>query len=306
MSKRPYQHLPPLEHRPDGSPYRITPPQKRRASGLIRRECCNCEDGNCLALDDGDTCACPQMISFSVCCKWFRWAVLPLDRTLEAEIYRDRDLKRCAECGGVFVPKSNPGQILPGLRRQSFTGGRKQKVNGKGGLLWTVKSGISLDLQGSASPQPGRLVSFIIRPGKRASNRPTKHAMTNTIYIHQPEKAFSFTRLPNFLFEAPTFQPLSTKRRCCMPLSCAGRSCPGRTAGRTSTGGSTCTTHLRGGRFAPLRAAESGQHPAGVAVCGAGGNPETGLWKTQPHLPEIYEAVPNTDFKKSGYGTPEG
>ena len=25
-----------------------------------------CEDGNCLALDDGDTCACPQMISFSV------------------------------------------------------------------------------------------------------------------------------------------------------------------------------------------------------------------------------------------------
>ncbi|HAU5060179.1 TPA: replication initiator protein A, partial [Clostridioides difficile] len=24
--------------------------------------------------------------------------------------------------------------------------------------------------------------------------------MTNTIYIHQPEKAFSFTRLPNFLF----------------------------------------------------------------------------------------------------------
>ena len=26
--------------------------------------------------------------------------------------------------------------------------------------------------------------------------------MTNTIYIHQPEKAFSFTRLPNFLFEA--------------------------------------------------------------------------------------------------------
>ncbi len=49
----------------------------------------------------------PGLRSFSVCCKWFRWAVLPLDRTLEAEIYRDRDLKRCAECGGVFVPKSN-------------------------------------------------------------------------------------------------------------------------------------------------------------------------------------------------------
>ncbi len=37
--------------------------------------------------------------------------------------------------------------------------------------------------------------------------------MTNTIYIHQPEKAFSFTRLPNFLFEAPTFKPLSNEAK---------------------------------------------------------------------------------------------
>ena len=57
------------------------PAPEETSQRLIRRECCNCEDGNCLALDDGDTCACPQMISFSVCCKWFRWAVLPLDRS---------------------------------------------------------------------------------------------------------------------------------------------------------------------------------------------------------------------------------
>ena len=37
--------------------------------------------------------------------------------------------------------------------------------------------------------------------------------MTNTIYIHQPEKAFGFTRLPNFLFEAPTFKPLSNEAK---------------------------------------------------------------------------------------------
>ena len=40
-----------------------------------------------------------------------------------------------------------------------------------------------------------------------------KHDMTNTIYIHQPEKAASFTRLPNFLFEAPTFTPLSNEAK---------------------------------------------------------------------------------------------
>ena len=37
--------------------------------------------------------------------------------------------------------------------------------------------------------------------------------MTNTIYIHQPEKSVSFTRLPNFLFEAPTFKPLSNEAK---------------------------------------------------------------------------------------------
>ncbi len=37
--------------------------------------------------------------------------------------------------------------------------------------------------------------------------------MTNTIYIYQPEKTISFTRLPNFLFEAPTFKPLSNEAK---------------------------------------------------------------------------------------------
>ena len=75
-----------------------------------------------MLLDDGDTCTCPQTVSFSVCCKWFRWAVLPLVGSLEAEIYRGRDLKRCAVCGGVFVPKSNRGKYCPGCA------GRMKKI----------------------------------------------------------------------------------------------------------------------------------------------------------------------------------
>ena len=90
MRDNPYKDLPPLERRPDGSLYRMTPAQRKQAASLIRRECCCCEDGNCIVLDDGDTCTCPQT---------FRWSVLPLDGTLEAEIFRDRDLKRCADCG---------------------------------------------------------------------------------------------------------------------------------------------------------------------------------------------------------------
>ena len=66
MRDNPYKDLPPLERRPDGSLYRMTPAQRKQAASLIRRECCCCEDGNCIVLDDGDTCTCPQTISFSV------------------------------------------------------------------------------------------------------------------------------------------------------------------------------------------------------------------------------------------------
>ena len=132
MRDNPYKDLPPLERRPDGSLYRMTPAQRKQAASLIRRECCCCEDGNCIVLDDGDTCTCPQTVSFSVCCKWFRWAVLPLDGTLEAEIFRDKDLKCCAVCGGVFVPKSNRAKYCPGCaarvhRRQKTESERKRR-----------------------------------------------------------------------------------------------------------------------------------------------------------------------------------
>ena len=48
--------LPPLERKPDGSLYRMTPAQRKRANALIRRECCSYDSGNCIVLDDGDTC----------------------------------------------------------------------------------------------------------------------------------------------------------------------------------------------------------------------------------------------------------
>ena len=157
MIDNPYKDLPPLERRPDGSLYRMTPAQRKQAASLIPRECCCCEDGNCIALDDGDTCTCPQTVlsrsavsgSAGRSCRWTGDA--------GSGDFRDKDLKRCAVCGGVFVP--NPtGQNTAQTAPPEFTGGRKQKVNGKGGLLWTVRSGKSLDLSGSASPKPGRVV----------------------------------------------------------------------------------------------------------------------------------------------------
>ena len=99
--------LQPIERGEGGSISRMTSAQRRQANALIRKTCCNYENGNCLLLDDGEECVCPQTISYSVCCKWFRWAVLPQDKALEAEIFRSSSVKRYAECGAAFVPCSN-------------------------------------------------------------------------------------------------------------------------------------------------------------------------------------------------------
>lgn len=70
--------LDPIERLPDGSLFRLTPGQLRSVCGLTKR-CCNFLDGDCLLLDS----ACPQYISRSLLCRWFRRAVLPQQPKLE-------------------------------------------------------------------------------------------------------------------------------------------------------------------------------------------------------------------------------
>ena len=85
-----------------------------------------------VALADGEECVCPQTISYSVCCKWFRWAVLPQDKALEADIFRSTSVKRCAECGAAFVPRSNRAKYCEACarrvhRRQKNASDRKRR-----------------------------------------------------------------------------------------------------------------------------------------------------------------------------------
>ena len=84
---------------------RLTPPQSRKVNSLVKKECCNCERGHCILLDDGEECVCPQLISCSLLCKWFQIAVLPLDKLLYAELFKTEDKKRCTECGTFFCIK---------------------------------------------------------------------------------------------------------------------------------------------------------------------------------------------------------
>ena len=97
---------------------RLTPPQSRKVNNLVKKECCNCDNGHCILLDDGEECVCPQLISYSLLCEWFQTAVLPLDKLLYAELFKTEDKKRCTECGTFFVSKSNSVKYCPDCRKR--------------------------------------------------------------------------------------------------------------------------------------------------------------------------------------------
>ena len=75
----------------------MTESQLRQAKIFIRRLCANYDNGRCLLLDN----LCPQCVSYTLLCKYFKEAVLP-DReclALQAEIWRGSYVRRCVMCG---------------------------------------------------------------------------------------------------------------------------------------------------------------------------------------------------------------
>ena len=112
--------------------------QYRTARRLVR-ECCNYDCGNCLLLDNGEECVCPQSITYSLICKWFRAAVLPLDAGLCAALFPLSDGGVAGSVEGHLprpsttpftappVPQnvpngaSGPGQRKTGLMRRKST-----------------------------------------------------------------------------------------------------------------------------------------------------------------------------------------
>ena len=96
----------------------LSPKQVKRVNRLVKKECCNFDNGNCILLDDGEACLCPQLISCSLLCRWFSDAVLPLDSELFAEFYAPEEKRRCTVCGAPFASKSNNAKYCPDCRKK--------------------------------------------------------------------------------------------------------------------------------------------------------------------------------------------
>ena len=105
-----YPGLSHIRTREDGTPYFYDEQVQKKLSKLIRNECCCFVDGGCVAIDDD---CCPQMLSLHICCRWFQDCVLPLAPPLEAEIFHDKDLRSCSECGTKFIAASPRSKYCP-------------------------------------------------------------------------------------------------------------------------------------------------------------------------------------------------
>lgn len=93
---------------------KITPKQSKRINALIKMLCCNCLNGNCLLLDDGEEHSCVQLISKSgIFCNYFKNAVLPADKQLYSEIMSREKGKKCILCHSQFKPKAKNQRYCP-------------------------------------------------------------------------------------------------------------------------------------------------------------------------------------------------
>lgn len=90
---------------------RMSIQQFKQAKALIKGICCNYDSvtGGCLLLDLGEVVQCPQMLSQSLCCKYFRDVLLEDKRAqdLKAEITANDYVKTCTVCGQLFQAVSN-------------------------------------------------------------------------------------------------------------------------------------------------------------------------------------------------------
>ena len=95
----------------------LTPKQSRKVNALIKRLCCNYDNGNCIRLDDGDPCVCVQ---------WFRSTVLPADKDLYIELSKPKNTRICQNCRKPYEAANNKFKYCPVCRKIVI---RKQKAN---------------------------------------------------------------------------------------------------------------------------------------------------------------------------------
>ena len=88
-----------------------------------------------VTVEQGGAQVCVQSISYSLLCRWFRAAVLPLDGILYAALFPQGGMKVCVECKFLLRPGSNRAKYCPACaakvhRRQKSASERRRRASG--------------------------------------------------------------------------------------------------------------------------------------------------------------------------------
>ena len=113
---------------------RLDEKQYRAVKKMTRAACANNDCGNCLLLDDGETCVCVQSISYSLLCRYFREAVLPADRQLCRTDHPQRG-NRFEALRGMrqhVLRRAATGRNTAPIARQRYAADRKPKARETG------------------------------------------------------------------------------------------------------------------------------------------------------------------------------
>ena len=93
---------------------RVTDSQFKKVKKQVK-SCCNYNNGFCCVLDS----ECAQELTKSLCCTWFRDAVLPDNKALYAEIYNSGEVSKCKLCGKKFVKTGNRQLYCPDCAKKN-------------------------------------------------------------------------------------------------------------------------------------------------------------------------------------------
>ena len=105
---------------------------------IIKSRCCNCYQGNCLLLDDGDTHTCPQLITPShIICRYFLACVLPSDNALLKSVTGQTPAETivCALCVRKLSEQAEIRNSVLTVRRRN-SGKEMQNICLQKGLVW--------------------------------------------------------------------------------------------------------------------------------------------------------------------------
>jgi len=98
--------------------------EQKRISALIKKECCNYDNGKCMLLElmEKEPTPCVQEISTDLTCGWFQNSVLPNDPQLMARLTGDAEWKKCEICHRDFIPTGTNSKYCdrcrPDIRKQ--------------------------------------------------------------------------------------------------------------------------------------------------------------------------------------------